>query len=270
MTMHVNATDGPVQNARPLARALPSIRRLTRADIKAVIAAGIDDFKAAPQFGLFFGGIYAAAGLAIVAFEYFMDWTFLVFPMTAGFVLIGPFVAVGLYEVSRRRERGLPLTWSAILGAIHGQSGREIAMLGVVQVFALIIWVKLATYIYAIAFGLHPVAPRELLDVILTTPTGLGFFVFGNVVGAMLAAVVFSISVVSFPYLLDRDVDFATAMAVSVRAVLANPGPMFAFALIVASALVSAAAALFLLLPVALPVLGHATWHLYRRVIVSG
>jgi uncharacterized membrane protein len=248
--------------------AKPHVLAIDRTDVVAAFAAGLADFKAAPQYGLFFGGIYAAAGLFLSALVALADWEYLIFPLAAGFALIGPFVAVGLYEVSRRRESGEPLSWRTILGAVRGQSQRDIVMLGFVLAFVLIAWVKLASILYALTFGLHPVPPRDMLDVMFTTPRGVVFLVLGNLLGALLAFVVFTISVMSFPCLLDRDVDFATGIATSIEAVKVNPGPMFAFGLIVAGLLAVAVAPLFLLLPVVLPILGHATWHLYRRTVV--
>ncbi|ALK10284.1 DUF2189 domain-containing protein [Blastochloris viridis] len=267
MAVIIDAARSVISTKTTRVSASPQVLVIDGADIKAAFAAGFADFKAAPQFGLFFGGLYAAAGLVLCWAAFVSGWVFLVFPLAAGFVLVGPFVAVGLYEVSRRREQGLPLSWRAILGAIRGQSQREIVMLGFVLTFVLVAWVKLATLLYALTFGLHTVSPRDLLDVILTTPRGLVFLVAGNALGALIAFVVFAISVMSFPCLLDRDVDFATGIATSIEAVKVNPGPMFAFALAVAGLLAVAVAPLFLLLPVVLPVLGHATWHLYRRTI---
>jgi uncharacterized membrane protein len=267
MTVTIDAERGTISTTDTRASIPPHVLAIDRTDVVAAFAAGLADFKAAPQFGLFFGGIYAAAGLFLTTLVVLADWEYLVFPLAAGFALVGPFVAVGLYEVSRRRETGQPLTWRAVLGAIRGQTQRDIVMLGFVLAFVLIAWVKLASLLYALTFGLHPVPPREMLDVMLTTPRGVAFLLAGNALGALLAMVVFAISVMSFPCLLDRDVDFATGIATSIEAVKVNTGPMFAFGLVVAGLLLVGVVPGFLLLPVVLPVLGHATWHLYRRTV---
>jgi uncharacterized membrane protein len=267
MAVIFDADRGVISTTGTRISTTPHVLAIDRSDVVAAFAAGLADFKAAPHYGLFFGGLYAAGGLLLTALAVLAGWEFLLFPLAAGFALIGPLVAVGLYEISRRRETGEPLSWRAILGAVRGQSQRDIVMLGFVLAFVLIAWVKLASILYALAFGLHPVPPREMLDVMFTTPRGVVFLVMGNVLGAALAFIVFTISVMSFPCLLDRDVDFATGIATSIEAVKVNTGPMFAFGLIVAGLLAVAVVPVFLLLPVVLPVLGHATWHLYRRTV---
>jgi uncharacterized membrane protein len=247
---------------------MPSVRSIAWQDVREALDAGVADFRAAPAFGLFFGGIYAAGGLLILACLFWAGMAYLVYPLAAGFVLIGPFAAAGLYEVSRRRERGMPLVWREVVGAVYALGGRELAWMAFVGVFILVIWmyqVRLLIVLF-LGFSLPPTVPG-FLSLVLTTPEGLMFLAVGHVVGAALALVTFALTVVACPLLLERDHSFITAMITSVQAVLRNPGPMLGWAAVVALLLVIGMAPLFLGLTVALPILGHATWHLYRRVV---
>ncbi len=246
----------------------PVIRTIGWSDLSEVFTAGVRDFQAAPAFGLAFGGFYAAGGLLVLWFLFGQGLAYLAYPLTAGFALVGPFAAAGLYEVSRRRERGEPLAWRAVLGAVWGQGGRELAWMAFVCVFILIIWMYQVRLLLALFLGLKtPPTLAGFLQVVLTTPEGLMFLAVGHVVGAALALLTFSLTVVSFPLLLDRDHDFITAMITSVQAVLRNPGPMLGWAAIVVGLLVVGIAPFFLGLVVVLPVLGFSTWHLYRRLV---
>lgn len=251
--------------ARP---ADPIVNTITMADVAEAYADGVRDFQAAPAFGLFFGGIYALGGIAILLSITSLGAPWLAYPLAAGFVLIGPFVAVGLYEVSRRREEGAPLLWSAVLGVIFAQGKRELSWMAFVTLFVMIMWLYQVRLLLALFLGFQSFSTfPEFLTVVATTPEGLMFFLVGNVVGAVLATILFSLTVVSFPLLLDREVDFITAMITSVRAVVANPGPMLGFALSIVALVVVAMLPAFLGLVVVMPVLGHATWRLYRRVV---
>lgn len=248
----------------------PQVNRLQTTDMLEVLAAGLNDFRAAPAYGLFFGGVYAVGGWLLVILLKYFDLPYLVYPLATGFVLVAPFVATGLYDVSRRLERGEPLSWSGVLGSIWGASGRDMGWMALVTGFTLIIWMDIAALLFFGFFGASGFTtpdPAGLLREILTTPSGLLFLAIGNIVGAAIALAVFSFSAVSFPMLFDREVDFVTAMVTSVRTVLENPGPMVAWGLVIAFliglSLLSGLVGLF----VTLPVLGHATWHLYRRAV---
>jgi len=245
----------------------PVIRHIERSDVVDAFSAGLRDFQAYPAFGLFFGAIYTIGGLVILGCALVWDLVYLVYPLAAGFALIGPFVAVGLYEVSRCREQGVTPTWSGVLGAIFSQSGKEISWMAFVTLFIFIIWMYQVRLLVAVFFGLHGLPAGSFPGVLFTTPEGLAFLAVGHVVGAVLAVVVFSLTVVSFPLLLDREVDFVTAMITSVRSVVTNPLPMLGWAFSILTLLVTASLPMFLGLIFILPVLGHTTWHLYRKLV---
>lgn len=242
------------------------IRAATADDIRAAFSAGMADFRAAPVFGMAFGSVYALGGLVILWLALSQGMVWVAFPMAAGFALLGPFVASGLYEVSRRREAGQPLTLSAVMSGAFAQAGREMSWMALITVFAFIIWMYQVRLLFALFFGFAPLHMPEFLASLLTTD-GLTFLAVGSVVGAVLAFVLFSITVVSFPMLVDRDVDFITAMVTSVRAVAASPVVMLGWGVVTAVATFAAMVPLFLGLVLLLPLWGHATWHLYRRVV---
>ncbi len=246
----------------------PEVRTVTFADVSEAIIQGIRDFQAAPWYGLILGGIYCLAGIAIVLSVTTLGMSYLAYPLAAGFALLGPFVAVGFYEISRKREIGEVATFSDIYKAMTSRS--EIGWMAFVTLFIFIMWMYQARFLMALFFGLNAsfVSLTQFIGVVLTTNEGLLFLLAGNVIGAVLAAVLFSLTVVSFSLLLDRDVDCVTAMITSVRAVVRSPMPMLAWAAVIVVLLMVSAVPFFLGLIVVLPVLGHTTWHLYRRIIV--
>ncbi|MDE2364406.1 MAG: DUF2189 domain-containing protein [Hyphomicrobiales bacterium] len=246
----------------------PQIRKLGRDDLVECLMQGWRDFAAAPVYGLFFGGIYALGGIAIVSLFLALRMPYLGYPLTMGFALVVPFVAMGTYEISRRLERGEPLSWGAIFGAVWRRSGKDLGWMALVTVFALIIWIDFAIFLFLMFYGLHVPSPHDFIVEVLSTPKGLLFALVGNLVGAVVAMLVFSITVVSFPILADRDIDFVTAMITSVRCVAANPVQMMGWALLIGLLLLASLLAGFLGLFVTLPVLGSASWRLYRKLVV--
>jgi uncharacterized membrane protein len=246
----------------------PVVRTIGVSDVKASLRDGIADFKRAPRFGLMLGAACALTGIAIFELLYVLGLPYLAYPLGAGFALVCPFLAAGLYEVSRRLETGQSLSPSDMWAHIRSRS--EIRWMGFATVFILIMWMYQVRFLMALFLGYSGMMAtlQEFLRVVFTTPEGLTFLAIGNVVGAILSTILFSISVISFPLVLDRDVDFVTAMITSIKAVAANPAPMALFAAIIGVMLLFSALTGFLGLLIALPVLGHATWHLYRRVVV--
>jgi uncharacterized membrane protein len=260
------ATKAPATEAP--ARAEPVIRRISRYDVVEAFASGLRDFQAKPVYGLAFGLFYALGGALIIACLSVLDVTYLAYPLTVGFAMLGPFIASGLYEVSRRREIGAPLSFRVVLTAIWDQRSKELSWMAFVALFVVIIWLYQVRLLLALFLGLRSFSSLgEFITVITTTPEGLVFLAIGHAVGAALCLLAFSLTVVSFPLLVDRDIDFITAIITSVRAVMANPVPMIGWALCVVLLLIIGAMPMFLGLIVVLPILGHATWHLYRRLV---
>jgi uncharacterized membrane protein len=237
---------------------------LTLVDLRKVLAAGWADFRAFPQFGLFFASVYVAAGLFLVyAFIAWGEVIWLV-PAAAGFPLLAPFIAVGLYEVSRRREAGLSMSWRSILGALRGRGDDQIIGMGVVLFVAFAFWVIVAHGVFYIFFAQSGLA-AETTDFLFTF-AGISMLLVGGAIGGLMALAFFAITVVSLPMLVDRDVDCISAIIVSLAAMRSNRRVLLAWALTIAVALFLAMLPMFLGLLVVLPVLAHATWHLYRRV----
>jgi uncharacterized membrane protein len=246
----------------------PVVRKIGTADIRNALARGLDDFLAMPSHLAFLGLIYPILGVCLAALTFSENALPLLFPLASGFALIGPFAAVGLYEVSRRRELGLETSWRDAFDVLRSPSIPSIIALGVLLMLIFLVWLATAQALYEWLFG--PLAPRSyslFLSEVLSTSSGWTLIILGNLIGFVFAIVVLSISVVSFPLLLDRDVGAAVAIQTSVRAVLANPATMALWGLIVAAALMIGSLPLFVGLAVVMPVLGHSTWHLYRRVV---
>jgi uncharacterized membrane protein len=245
-----------------------AVRTVRFADLKDALAKGVDDFSAMPSHAVFLCLIYPIAGLVLGRLAIGYDVLPLLFPLMAGFALVGPLAAIGLYEMSRRREQGLDISWRHILDVRHRPTFGAIVTLGLLLMAIFLIWIAVAQAIYVATFGYLPAASiPDFLGRVLTTPAGWTLIVVGNGVGFLFAVVVLTISVVSFPLLIDRDVGAAGAIATSVRVVVANPVVMAAWGVIVAALLVIGSIPLLFGLAVVMPVLGHATWHLYRRAV---
>lgn len=237
-------------------------------DIVDVLERGVRDFRAAPQFGLFFGLVYAGAGWLLLALLWYLETPYLVYPLAMGFAIIAPFAATGLYDVSRKLERGEALEWRGVLGAVGDARRRDLRWMALVTGFVLFLWLDIAAIMTLVFLGYKSLGP-DFIRELFTTPEGLAFLILGNLVGAVIAFGVFAISVISFPMLFDRDIDFVTAMSTSVRLVLENPRPMLAWACVIALLITVSLLTVFVGLIFVLPVLGHATWHLYRRAVLG-
>jgi len=245
----------------------PVVQPITVSNVVDALAGGVRDFRRAPGYGLILGGLCSLVGLAIVGSLFAVGIPYLAYPIAAGFALVCPFVAASLYEVSRRLELGQPLSAREIWNTVKSRS--EIRWLGFMTLFVFIMWMYQVRFLMALFLGDSGMSPSldDFFNVVLTTNQGLLFLIVGNIVGAMLATILFSLSAVSFPLALDRDVDFVTAMITSVRVVTKSPTAMAFWAVVIALLLLISVPPLFLGLPVTLPVLGHATWHLYRRAV---
>jgi uncharacterized membrane protein len=246
----------------------PAIRRIMPSDLWQSLARGVDDFTAMPSHAVFLCVIYPLLGLFLIGLTLGHSMLPLAFPIAAGFALIGPLAAIGLYELSRRREAGLDSSSGHALDVLHSPSLGAIAALGLLLMAIFLIWLAVAEAIYIANFGYAaPASIGQFAHDVLTTSAGWRLIAVGTGIGFLFAVVVLTISVVSFPLLLDRDVGAAVALLTSIRVVAANPLTMALWGLIVAALLLIGSLPFFLGLTVVMPVLGHATWHLYRRAV---
>ena len=249
-------------------RRQPDVQKLGFGDLVWALLCGLEDFRRAPLFGLFFGGVFVLGGLLAVALLSAFGELWLIIPIGIGFPLVGPFAAAGLYEISRRLERGEPLTWRGVLIFVFRQREGQMAWMAFVVLFVFWIWLYQIRILIALFLGFKSPSTLEgFMHVVATTQEGLMFLVVGTLVGAVLALILFSITVIAMPLLIDSQRDFVTAMITSVKTVTRNPGVMIAWGIVVTVLAVIALAPAFIGLLVIFPVLGHATWHLYRRAI---
>jgi len=249
---------------------LPAVRRIGVADLRDVLVKGLGDFAAYRTDVVFICLIYPLAGLVLARLAAGYDMLPLVFPLASGFALLGPIAAVGLYEMSRRREQGADITWLDAFGVVKAPAFGAILVLGLVLLAIFLLWLAAAWAIYEST--LAPAMPRTVsaqvfTNAVLFTPAGHQMILVGMSVGFVFALLAMMLSVVSFPLLIDRDMGLDTAIGTSFRAVLANPVPMALWGLVVAGGLLIGTVLAFVGLMVVVPVLGHATWHLYRKLI---
>lgn len=244
------------------------IREIEAADVLECLHLGWRDFRSTWGYGTGFAAFYAVWGAVLITGLAILGMQFLIFPVIAGFLLLGPLVVVGLYEISRRIESGEPLELRGILLSFARHGSAQLLLFGALLVFIMIAWLKAAVIIYAFAFGLHPLGLGDLLTRGMSQPGAAIFLIVGNLIGAALAALVFAISVVGVPYLLDRDVDFITAALTSLKATWANRWPLLLWALLLGAGALGSFAIGLLGLLLFMPVAGHTTWHLYRRLLV--
>ena len=255
----------------PSPASAPTIRRIGVGDLKDALRQGWTDFSAMPSHAIFLCVIYPVIGILLAQFIFGYAILYFLFPLVAGFALVGPFAALGLYELSRRREAGLEADAAHAFDVLHSPSIGAIMALGMLLMGIFALWLAMAHAIYVANFGYAaPASLGQFLHDVLTTAPGWRLILIGNGVGFLFAVVVLAISAVSFPLLLDRDVGAATALATSVRAVAANPATMALWGMVVAVLLALGSLPFLLGLAVVIPVLGHSTWHLYRRVIDTG
>ena len=247
---------------------VPVVQKITIADLRYAVRRGLHDFAAARTDVMFVCIIYPIVGLFIAIAEARGEFLPLLFPTAAGFALVGPFFAVGLYEMSRNREQTGKATWLDVFKVVRSPSIGAIAGLGALLIGLFLAWLAVAQVIYDITMGPRPPASTlSFVDGIFTTGAGWAMIFLGFVAGLVFAVGVLAISVVSFPLLLDRPVGIGTAIETSLMAVRRNPVPLGLWGLFVAVSLFIGAVPCFIGLIVVLPVLGHSTWHLYRRVV---
>jgi uncharacterized membrane protein len=258
-----HAVEGTEAKNAPL-----EVRRIALADLREVLAKGLADFGAYRTDVIFICLIYPIVGLILAQLAFGNDMVPMIFPLGAGFALLGPVAAVGLYEMSRRREQGHVVSWMDAFRVMRSPSFGAILVLGLLLLGIFLLWQGAAYGIYAATLGPNP--PTSLgafISDVFTTRAGWIMIVAGMAAGFVFALSVLVIGAISFPLLLDRDVGLLTAVMTSVRAFLRNPVPMSAWGLIVAAGLVLGTIPALIGLVIVIPVLGHATWHLYRKLV---
>jgi uncharacterized membrane protein len=249
---------------------LPAVCQIGPRDLSYALTKGFEDFSAMPTHAVFVSLIYPLLGLALGWATFGYNVIPLLYPLASGFALVGPLAAIGLYELSRRRELGLDTSWRHTFDIVHSPSLPAILALGLLLLVIFCVWLGVANAIYVANFGdpeLQPMTLSEFADKLVSTEQGQNLIIVGNAAGFVFALLAFSLSVISFPLLLDRNVGVAVAIVTSIRAIARNPLTMALWAAFVTGALVIGSVPFLLGLAVVMPVLGHSTWHLYRRVI---
>lgn len=247
--------------------AVPEINLVETSDLRESLAAGWQDFRRAPLLGLVFSAVYVLGGWLITWAMTTKGQVWWTLPASAGFPILGPFIACGFYEISRRLEAGEPLSSGAVFGVILRQKDRQIPAIAAVIVVYFLFWNFLSHMIFALFLGNATMTNVSTSLAVFLSPQGLMMLAFGTAVGAAFATLLFCLTVVSLPMLLDREVDFVTAMLTSFALVRENPRVMLGWGALIAVCLFVGMVPAFLGLFVVLPLFGHASWHLYRRAI---
>jgi len=258
----------PPDNLAPKRPALPKVNKVTAGDITASLKAGFSDFLARPVLSGFFGLFYAVFGILFVWCLVWLGAIWMIIPAAVGFPLVAPFAAAGLYEMSRRMQKGESFGWSEILTVMASQSKREMGWMAFVTLFIFWVWIYQVRLWLAITLKDASFSDFDgFLHTVFFTPQGWTFLAIGTCVGAFLSAVLFAVTVVAMPMLLDRETNFVSAMLTSIRVVTENPVVMLSWAAIISAAMLVSLVPAFLGLIITLPVLGHTTWHLYQRAV---
>lgn len=245
----------------------PQVRAIRSADLRDCLRRGWADFRATPLLGMFFANAFVVSGLVMSVITLATGTTFWLVLAVLGFPLVGSLAALGFYEISRSRAAGERQRLGAILAHVWAQRGGQLPWLAATIVVIFLFWFFLGHMIFALFLGLAPMTNISSSLAVFGTTEGLSMLLFGSAVGAVFAVVVFAISVIGMPLLVDRDIDFVTAMITSVKAVRAQPALYLGWGALIAVVTLLAMVPLFLGLFVAMPVLGHATWHLYGKAI---
>jgi len=245
--------------------AIPDPSRISTSDLTDCLRLGWRDFTRAPLYGILFSLVYVMGGLIMYTIFAASAAEYWFIPIAVGFPILAPFAATGLYEVSRRLEKGQPLGLKAVLGIVFAQKDRQVPSMAMFIMLVFMFWVFIAHTIFALFFGLQPIVASTWT--MLMSGNGLMMLAIGSLIGGIMAVMFYALTVVSLPLILDREVDFITAMITSFGCVAANPVPMGLWAVMIAAALFLGMLPVFLGLFIALPVFGHASWHLYRRLL---
>jgi len=263
-------TSGPTppDNLMPQRSSTPEVNKVTAGDITASLRAGLSDFLARPVMSGFFGLFYAVFGILFVWILVWLEKLWMIIPAAIGFPLVAPFAAAGLYEMSRRLQRAESFGWSEILTVMVDQRKRQMGWMAFVTLFVLWIWFYQFRTVMVIVLQDSSFSDLDgFFNVAFFTAAGWTFLAIGTCVGALLSAILFSVTVVAMPMLLDREVDFVSAMLTSIRVVTENPVVMLSWAAIISVTMLLSLAPAFLGLIFTLPILGHTTWHLYQRAV---